>query len=191
MTVDSSHKRDPYRPEQYWKERLGMEFSLEGVGYLGLGRGLNYWIYRKRLYAVRRLLRGTKLRAQGLNVAELGVGTGYWVREWKAQGAASLLGVDITEKSVEAMRSHFPEYRFEVCDLGQAGALQRSAHGETFDLIVAMEVLLHIVNEREFQWALDNIASISKEGTYVLLSDLFLPTEVVSYHQCSRTMATY
>ena len=181
----------PYQPSEYWTERLRNSFSLDGVGYLGLGPGLNYWIYLRRRQAVRRLFRRAGLSIKGARIAELGVGTGYWVAEWKARGAATVLGIDITEPSVHAMRAKFPEYRFEQSNLGEPGALRAAAGDEDFDLIVAMEVLLHIVEPGEFRAALDNISSIARAGTYLLLSDLFLSVEVKNNHQHSRTLHMY
>lgn len=51
-------------PRRYWCERLQRDFSLNGVGYQALGLGMNHWVYRRRLGAVRRLLKRNQIDAR-------------------------------------------------------------------------------------------------------------------------------
>jgi len=180
-----------YQPATYWAQRLGRNFTLDGVGYEGLGVGMNTWIYRRRRDAVRRLLATHDISLRGLTVAELGIGTGYWFREWQRLGAEHLLGFDITAVSVERLKSVYPHAELHECDLGNPGSVQRTARGRTVDFVAAMEVLGHIVDPGQFEAALDNIAGLSHPGTWLLLSDLFLSLEARSHHQLSRTIEEY
>jgi SAM-dependent methyltransferase len=180
-----------YEPRRYWSERLRRSFSLDGVGYQGLGMGMNYWVYRRRLNAVRRLFKKHQIDLQGKRVAEMGVGTGFWIEEWTRLGAARVFGLDIAPPSIEFLTQRYPEYDFAVSDLGTPGVVHTSANDNRFDFIAVMEVLLHIVDDMAFDAALDNIASLAKPGTWLLMSDLFLPVEVRAFHQRSRPLSQY
>jgi len=181
----------PYEPNQYWGERLAKNFTLEGVGYQGLGLGMNYWIYRRRGDVVRNLLRTQRVSLEGLDVAEIGVGTGHWIPTWRRLGARSVLGCDITEVSIQRLRSLHPDCTFVRCDVGAPSSLQEAVGDRRFDFIGAMEVLLHLIDERQFKAALDNIVSVSRNGSWLLLSDLFLPVEFRGFQQVCRTLQEY
>lgn len=180
----------PYRPEAYWTERLSGRLDLDAVGYRGLGLGLNTWMYLLRRAAVRRALHRQGISLQGAAVAELGVGTGFWVDEWHRSGASRILGADITASSIQALKQRYPQHSFVRCDVGSPDLLA-VASGRQFDLVVAMEVLLHITAAEQFRGALDNLRDLTKPGGYALLSDLFLCTEVRAHHQISRTLTDY
>ncbi len=181
----------PYHPARYWTDRFRKRLDLDATGYHGLGVGMNQWIYRRRRAAVRRLLQKHDVRVRGAMVAEMGVGTGYWIEEWHRLGAAHVLGVDITAVAVETLAQRYPEYRFVQADIGTPDAVAGLAPRDGFDLVVAMEVLLHITDSSQFQVALNTMARLTKPGGYVLLSDLFLSREVTAYHQVSRTLDEY
>ena len=181
----------PYHPATYWTERFRDHFDLDATGYLGLGLGMNTWIYWRRRAAVRRLLRRHRIRVRGATVSELGVGSGYWVAEWRRLGAGRVLGADITTVAVERLAQRYPDYTFVQSDLGTGDALQGLPIGDGFDLVVAMEVLLHITDPSQFEAALNTVARLTKPGGHVLLSDLFLSVEVATYHQVSRTLGEY
>ncbi len=180
-----------YRPEPYWTRRFQGKLDLDAVGYQGLGVGLNSWMYRCRRRAVRALLRHHGVPIRGECIAEMGVGSGYWVAEWHRQGAGIVFGVDVTSIAVETLARRFPTFRFVQRDLGVPGALTGLAEPGRFGLAVAMEVLLHIPDPDQFSAALDSLTSLVAPGGFVLLSDLFLPLEVAAPHQLSRTLAAY
>lgn len=181
----------PYSPEAYWTQRFSRGLTLDAVGYRGLGRGMNRWIYRRRLAVLRALLRRHDLRLAAMRVAELGVGSGYWVEEWHRSGVREMFGFDITQVAVDELSRRYPAYRFAQCDIGVAGSATAHTSGARFDLVVAMEVLLHITDRGQFERALDNLADLAAPGAHVVLSDLFLPVEVAAYHQVSRTLSRY
>ena len=84
-----------FHPREYWEQRLGAAYSLEGVGHRRLGRQFNHWAYRARSSAFDRVLRSTELPARPA-VFDVGAGTGFYVNAWHRHGAATVSGVDIT-----------------------------------------------------------------------------------------------
>jgi len=184
----SSHA--PYEPRAYWKQRLERDFSVGAAGFLGLGAGFNYWIYLRRRQAVRHLLHRHGVTLDDATVADAGVGTGYWIPEWERLGARGITGFDLTEVSVRNLSARYPQYEFVRCDLGDdAGIPAAARRRHTF--VVAMDVLLHIVDETQFRHALTNLTQLATDRAHILLSDLFLPVEYRVDHQYSRTLATF
>ena len=80
-----------YQPEKYWQERLSRDFSLVGVGCIGIGIEYNQWLYKARSSVLTRLLKKNNINVQGKRVLDIGVGNGFYVPYWKRKGAHSLV----------------------------------------------------------------------------------------------------
>lgn len=150
----------PYDPQPYWRALLSRSLDLRGVSWPDLSLSFNRWQYRARLEAIRRVTP----TAAGLRVLDVGAGTGFWVALWQSLGAADVCGVDLTETSVEHLRARFPSQRFSQGDIAQAVPF-----AGPFDLISAIDVLLHIVDDTAYAQALHNLRTVSKVGTRLVL----------------------
>jgi SAM-dependent methyltransferase len=76
------------------------------------------------------------------NVLDFGCGEGLLLQELKKRNIyfESLLGIDIREDALEQARSLHPDYLFEKKDI-----LQWDCKPKSFDLIIASEVLEHLI----------------------------------------------
>ncbi len=160
-------------------KRLSRDWSIKGVGYLSLGAGFNYWMYCVRRVVFRRTLQSLPF-ASG-RACDIGPGTGFYVTELLKKGYR-VTGVDISPFAVEQLARAFPQASFVQGDVadGLAG---------TYDLITAMDVLFHIVDEAKYKAALKNIsAALAPHGRFVF-SDNFPHTRVEVAHHISRSDA--
>ena len=180
-----------YDNDQYWNQRLRREFSLAGVGHTGVGLAFNGWAYRVRRAVLRRALREQGIKIAGARILELGFGTGYYLDFWKKLGAGHITGFDITDIAVQAARERFntTPWRFEKADIGAPLPLGDSAG--TFDLVTAFDILFHLVEDQNWNGALDNIARALKPGGHALLFDKYQSVENALSHVRRRTLKTY
>lgn len=177
-----------YDPPAYWSARLAADAGPEGVGWLGLGRAYNRWLYRQRQRVFLRAARFYRFTEQPPRVLEVGPGNGFYVGLWSRLGVRELTGVDIAAPAVERLRRRFPAYRFAVGDIGRELPLPANA----FDVVTALDVLQHITDDAAFDRALGTIARALRPGGLALISDLFPHARPVRRaHQCSRTVAAY
>lgn len=150
----------PYDAPEYWEGLLARGFDESTVGYAQLAVSLNAAMYRSTRGAVRRALVATRLDPTGRRVLDVGSGTGVWIDFWERLGAGELTGVDLTASSVAGLRERWPAHRFVQADLGDADAkLPRDN-----DIVSAMSVLLHIVDEPRFRRAVANLAGALRPG---------------------------
>lgn len=178
-----------YEPQEYWQKRLSKDFSLGGVGFLGLGLQYNKWLYRGRLRALTKLLKASSIDPRGKTVLDVGVGTGFYIDYWRRRGAKHVKGVDITEKSVSSLKLAYPQYEFVRADIS---ARELPISHERFDIITAFDVLFHIVDEERFRQALSNLRQLSHKGTQIIISDNLLKEPLPPVlHQNSRTLDRY
>jgi len=180
----------PFDNRKYWESRLRAHYSLAGVGYLGLGRRFNEWMYRVRGEVFDRVVQGLGAGGWGIGkkVLDVGAGTGFYVDRWLRLGA-EVTGLDLTDVAVEELGRCFPNARFVRADIGRSLDGVPLAPG-SFDAVSAFDVLFHIVDDAEYARAFTNIAAMLQPGGWFLWSDNFLrhPTER-AVHQVSRTLA--
>jgi SAM-dependent methyltransferase len=157
--------------EQYWSQRLGESFSLGGVGWLTLTEQFNRWMYRVRRRVFLRVLRPLLEECPDTAVLDVGSGTGFYVDLWHELGASSVTGSDITGIAVERLRDAHPEDEFIQLDVGDRDAQLRDAG---FDMVSAMDVLFHIVDDARYDEAFRNLARALKPGGYLVLSENLL-----------------
>jgi SAM-dependent methyltransferase len=164
-----------YDAADYWENRLRGSVALDKVGYLGLGKHYNQWLYRVRERVFRKTIRSLGVNLADCSVMDIGSGTGFYVRLWKDHGAKHVAGLDITTAAVEHLKSRFPDVSFYKADITDAFLPLGKLH---FDVISAFDVLFHIVDDVKYRNAIANIGSLLKPGGLFLFSDMFTHSEV-------------
>lgn len=171
--------------ERYWSGRLEQNFTLDGVGWMGLGKGFNTWMYAVRRRVFLRAVRGA-LDPSRARVLDVGSGTGFYLRLWQSLGASSITGSDLTAFAVGRLRDRFPGVQVEQLDIS---AVPLQIRGE-YDAISAMDVLFHIVDDERYVQAIRNLAALLAPGGVLVLTENLLHKETVRVaHQASRTLA--
>jgi SAM-dependent methyltransferase len=166
----------------YWERRLTESDGLAGVGWIGLGESFNRWMYAVRRRVFRRAVReAAGSRLAGLDVLDVGSGTGFYLDAWQELGARSVTGSDLTEVAVERLRRKRPGQ--EVVRLDLAGDVDELA-GRRFGAVSAMDVLFHIVDDDAYARAIGNLARLTLPGGIVILSENLVsgPRSGVGHH---------
>lgn len=154
-----------YVPEQYWSRLHQLAHDESGIGYPDLPISLNRAMFAALVTETERLLGAHRLRDDPGRVLDVGSGTGIWIDFWRHLGADEVTGSDIARAAVERLRSVHPDMRVEVMDVG---ADHLTVEGP-FDVISAMGVLLHVVDDDRWGRALRNLASVLRHGGHLVL----------------------
>ena len=157
---------------EYWEERLRSHEGLTGVGYASLPESFNRWMYRVRRRVFDRVLDRLGVDPGSARVLDIGSGTGFYLERWKAAGAAEIEAVDISATAVERLRSRFPDVVVYHRDIGGLGATA-GLEGR-FDIVSAMDVVFHIVDDAAFERAVGGITAVLRDGGLFLFSDNFV-----------------
>lgn len=158
---------DYYDASEFWQDTLGTRFDLTGVGHGGYGPRYNAWLYRGKLRAFRRALEDAGLALTGKRVADIGCGVGVFATLAAQSGVASYTGFDITPVAIERLRETHAEFDFALLDIGEP----LGAGAGTFDVVLAMDVLYHVVDPARFSQALENLWSLVAPGGHLLFVD--------------------
>jgi SAM-dependent methyltransferase len=126
--------------------------------------------YNGYIHLTQQLALGPHLRvAAGTEVLDLGCGIGRWSRQLARRGAR-VTGVDLAPSMIEEARR-----RTERASLGdrieyRVGDLRTLALDRTFDFVLAVTVLQHILDDADFARAAENVARhLAPRGRAVLL----------------------
>jgi len=175
-----------FDPKEYWEKRLRENYDLSGVGFAGIGRYYNDWLYRIKKQMFLRQIDLLHLNYHDIDVLDIGSGTGFYVEIWQSLGVRSLIGTDITSIAVERLCRKFPDFDFYQLDVG--GSISQFPR-KKFDVISAFDVLYHIVDDNRYQQAFENISEMLLPGGIFIFSENFIHGETVrAPHQVSRSL---
>ncbi len=168
-------KPDDARLREFWNRRY-VNFTLSESGFMGAGEGLNDRIYACKLEALQRALSALGLRRdQRWSVLDAGCGQGRFARFYRdAYPLSAYLGVDISERAVQHLRTTITGAEFQVADLCD----WNDPDGRTFDIIQSFEVLHLILDDDAMRCALAGLGRhLSPRGA--LLVTAARPEETV------------
>jgi SAM-dependent methyltransferase len=170
----------------YWEQRLSERYSLDGVGWIGLGASFNRWMYRVRRHVFLRNLRPLIAAPRELRVLDVGSGTGFYIDCWHELGAGSVTGTDLTATAVEKLRARHPGDRFECFDIGSRDVPFDEG---SFDAISIVDVLYHVVDDERYREAFRNAFELLTPGGLLVFTENFLHgTAQRTEHQVSRSL---
>lgn len=156
-----------YDPRVYWGARISGNGSLANVGQVALG-SYNKYAYPLRLEALSRALRGWV--APGCRVFDGGFGEGVYLAYWAARHVGTVAGLDYSERAVEAGQLKHPDYDLRCGDLSRAEDL---AGFGRFDVVTAVDVLYHIVDDGAWACAVGNLLQLVDNDGVFVFSDKF------------------
>ncbi len=178
-----------YTPHDYWEQRLQNRFDLTGVGHAGLGPYYNALLYERRKEKLFTACSKTGLSLPGSSVFEVGCGTGFYTQLFSQNQVQKYVGLDITSISIDSLKMRFPDFQFICADIS---AFDTSAERSSFDVVFAADVLFHIVDERKFEQAIQNMSDLLRVGGVLIISDIFpRKTVQIAPHVRLRSMQRY
>jgi len=149
--------------------------------------------YNKAMYVIaterlQQALAVAEIDLTGKRVLDIGAGFGYFVQKYLDWGAKRVAGVDLTAVSVQALQQQFPGHEFFQADISDPAL---SITGP-YDLVSAISMIFHIVEEARFQQALTNMARLVQPGGHLLIVDAFRSSWVLTArHAKLRDLSAY
>lgn len=170
--------------KKYWEERLTKSYNLHSVGYLGLGKGYNKFMYKVRKAVFTKVIKKLKIQPDA-HILDIGSGTGFYIELWKKLGFKNITGSDLTTVAVENLKNKYTNSQFISFDISDEHIPLKE---KEFDVISIMDVLFHIVDDKKYQKAINNISKLIKKNGYLIYSDNFIHNDlqVKSAHHVNR-----
>lgn len=154
-----------YDAAGYWSDRLSKYGdSLQGPGCEGLSHQENERRYMEVTKSFTDLCVEEGVKLDEARVLEIGPGTGYFTRLLRDGGVRGYVGADITDVCFPKLAAEFPEYMFIKADVTSEGV-----RGE-FDVVIMIDVVVHIMTETKFASAMANVKRCLKYGGVFIVS---------------------
>ena len=154
-----------YDAAAYWGDRFrNYGRSLRGAGDEGLSEAQNQHQYEEAATVFLGACRSAGVDFPSARVLEIGCGTGFYTRLMVEQGVRDYTGLDITDALFDEFRRELPQYRFVQQDVTEA------AIEGTFDLILMIDVVEHIVEEPRLAFLLRSVRAVLAEGGVFIIS---------------------
>jgi SAM-dependent methyltransferase len=106
-----------------------------------------------------------RVAIEGAAVLDVGSGAGHWLEFYRGMGAARCVGCEYAAPAAEALRARFPE-----TVAGPIGALE---FGPEFDIVNAIGVMFHIVDDAEWRASLKRLKAAVKPGGVLIVGGEF------------------
>ncbi len=162
--------RTQFDSQPFWSRRLEEQPALTGTGTAPFGPLYQRWLYKLKEVAIKKLLRPYRDRLQSAEVLNVGCGTGYFEPFFARYGAGHVTGVDFVKSAIETLRRKHTPYEYLTADISEP--LPEDLIGRTFNLVTAIDVLYHIVDESSYRAALGNLCRLCHpQGGLLLWTD--------------------
>jgi SAM-dependent methyltransferase len=160
----------------YWEQRAirygHVDRGLPAVCAYGMPR-----LYNEAIHACqRRALAPLLTQWRDLDILDVGCGVGRWSIELANRGNR-VVGLDVSETMVTLARQNAQQARVD-CEFA-AGSVVSHRFDRRFDVILAVTVLQHVIDEREFDAAIGNLASHLRPGGVLVLLEV-APTQLTT-----------
>lgn len=152
----------------YWNNRLDNKFDIEGVGYIGLGKQYNEYLYKSRFDVLNGIIKKIFKKSKLKSVFEIGPGIGMFSDYFQKNGVDKYFAIDISQKSVEFLSQKYSNFKFIQGDISEN---ENYPKDEKYDLVFGADVLLHLTNENKFKSALKNMSKMLNSNGYMLIFD--------------------
>lgn len=173
---------------QYWEQRhLAAAGELRSTGHTHLTEEQNRVDYDAKRAAIEAKLGEWAGDAVGQSLLDAGCGTGVFSETFARMGFA-VTGVDFSPTAIEEAQRRTPG-RFQVADLS------RMALGTRFDVVAAIDVLFHVVDDRVWRRTLEHMMGhVVDDGCFVVqehLVDAAPDDAPATSHVRFRTLESY
>lgn len=153
----------------YWRDRMRSP-SLVTTGAGGLPESWQRWRYRAVSDAFRRaVLRKWRAGLSGRSVFDFGCGTGFFEDLAQSLGATQVGGIDVSSDAIRRLRAAHPERLYLEGNLAEDA--EPLARPRPFDLVTAIDVMFHIVDDAALDRILDALCACVASGGLLLVTD--------------------
>ncbi|MBV4445942.1 methyltransferase domain-containing protein [Clostridium tyrobutyricum] len=173
----TDNKEQSFNYKEYWNNRLDSKFDIEGVGYIGLGKEYNEYLYKARFYSLGKVIKKLFKNLKSISVFEIGPGIGLFTNYFKKMGVNDYYAIDISKKSVEILSSKYKNFNFMQGDISDSKNYPRN---NKYDLVFGADVLLHLTDENKFKITLKNMNNVLSNNGYMVIYDAISKDKIES-----------
>lgn len=137
----------------------------------------NKWRSRYEDFMERRALQRVLKISSGLKVLDVGCGAGRWLVRFAREGA-DVTGIDYSPEMINVVRKRCQEESLKA-DLQVTKALEIDTPDKSFDVVIAIVTLLHVIDGDELTRTIRELTRVTKIKGKVIVIDYFCDPEPI------------
>lgn len=166
-----------FNPKEFWNNRFKELPNLQGVGNRSKSLEQNKVEYGRKAEIVQDILTRFDISPKD-SIMEIGCGIGFWAKFLFDLGYKQYVGYDVSFQALRIATRDVPECTFVLSNINQIGDTEIQA-----DVIICIDVLQHLVEEKEHDHALEILSQAKKYAIATTVDS----NEVYSYYNVLRT----
>jgi len=176
----SDLRSEPASPKAFWDDRLSSTGPFRGPGTSGYSEAYNRALYRFNARVMDILLGPLPIDWRNARVLDVGSGRGFWL-EYLIRKGADVDGVELTDFGFARLSEQYPQVHMYRGDVADPTVLPPAAR---YDLITAISVFIHIVEDGALASALGILSSHLRTGGYLVFNEKYPATSVTAGGYC-------
>jgi SAM-dependent methyltransferase len=113
-------------------------------------------------------LRNNEIYVNQSNVLDIGSGSGHWIDFYKTLEAGNVTGMDVSHSSFKHLKQKYSEDTNVAIHRGKALEVICNLNGD-YDLVNAVGVMFHIVDDSEWQDTISSVANkLKNNGLFII-----------------------
>lgn len=162
-------KGKDYNAQKYWHDRFSKYGNtLTASGDEGLSEEENRCTYEQAANIITTIMYQENIEFEQIDALEIGCGTGFYTQLLYDLKVKNYVGIDITDVLFPQLKRKFSNYHFINQDITTKDFMLT----QSFNLIIIIDVIEHIVNETKLAFALKNIQRYLKPDGILLISPI-------------------
>ena len=165
--------RQAYAPDSWWDESFFIKGLSDRQTIAPDKNALTAaYHYASVESLILRHLRNSGFDLHSARICDLGAGSGHWIDFYLSLGASGCVGVDVSRQAADFLRGKY-------ADCGQVSIHQGRIHevlqgcNDRFDLVNAVGIMFHLVDEAEWQGSVRQAARILRPGGLLVVGGHF------------------
>lgn len=164
----------PYDPTQFWDRHFAGAVGDRDTLEPGKNPQTTRYHYNSTENLILRHLVNNRFALEDARVLDIGSGGGHWIDFYRGLGAGACVGVDISEFAVASLRKRFEGCADVSFHHGDIADLTSDTIGkEPFDIVNAIGVLFHLVDDAQFRRAVDRLTDALRPGGLLIVGGAF------------------
>ena len=161
--------KNNYKADTWW-DSIFYTKGLSNPKTLGPDKSLlsSFYHYNSVELLILRHFYNKNLNPEGATVLDIGSGAGYWIDFYKKIGAGDCTGIDVSKSSVAFLKEKYQSDPSINIQHGSIVNLLPNSN-EKYDIINAIGVMFHVVDDKEWQQSLELLSGALKpDGIFVI-----------------------
>jgi SAM-dependent methyltransferase len=149
-------------PKDYWNQRIEKRDIYSSIGHQGYTKKINKVRKESLFDDVRNVLEENFETTSGLDILDLGCGTGIYSKFYSKLGA-NVKGIDISDEAIKSIRNRNLPGEYKTAKSSEI------PFDKEFDAVHCFSVLYHIIDDSEWKKTLNEIYNHTRDEGLIIL----------------------